>query len=256
MKARAASWRAGSAALMGTKYEPPWETCQEAVADQRALVANYYRLGRVGDRRNLPLLRAALRTEHDPAVRMAAAEAIYLSDPDSDAARRTFLESLDPAALGPLRALAAPDPTGPVLGSLADLAAEGDLDALSRLVEISPAAAGDPGLWELLSSLWEEVGRGVPEQAMAALRSSAPAASDAALAAMARGIAHASEPEHPFVAAARGAALASDPAAAAFGSALARQLDERIAAARSMQAAPPAIMGPGKPAAPGTGAGG
>ncbi|HEX8907594.1 MAG TPA: D-alanyl-D-alanine carboxypeptidase/D-alanyl-D-alanine-endopeptidase, partial [Anaeromyxobacteraceae bacterium] len=131
----------------------------EAAADVKAHLASYYRLGRSGDPRNVAFLRTAQQTEGDPVLRVAAAEAVYLSEPDSEAGRRAFLDGVaadGSASFARLRALGAElESPAPVLGSLADLAAEGVQEALARLVELTPAAAADPALSDRMGELWE-----------------------------------------------------------------------------------------------------
>ena len=183
-----------------------------------------------GDRRNLPLPahRGALRE----AIRWcapSAAEAVYLSDPYGETARRTFLEAVpaDAEVLLRLRAAAGPEAPSPLLGSLADLAAEGVPEALSRLVELSPAGSRDPALDSEISETWVEVARTAPEETLAALRAASEAGSAAALSALARGLARAREPSHPFAVAVRRAAAEGDGDLAEFARALAPKLTEQ-----------------------------
>ena len=142
-----------------------------------ARIATYYRLGQAGDARNLAFLRSAARLEDDPAVRLAASEAVYLSDPDGDGARRLFLDAAAPvpALLARLRAAAAAPPDWPVVTSLADLAAEGVAEAILRLAELSAA-----GMETELSGVWSEVAASAPEETAAALLSAPDAPARAA----------------------------------------------------------------------------
>jgi serine-type D-Ala-D-Ala carboxypeptidase/endopeptidase (penicillin-binding protein 4) len=131
-----------------------------------ARIASYYRLGRATDARNLAFLRSAARLEEDPAVRLAAAEAVYLSDPDGDGARRVFLDAVtpSPAVLARLRAAAGTPPEWPVVTSLSDLAAEGVTEAILRLADLSAA-----GMESELAGVWGEVAASAPEETAAAL---------------------------------------------------------------------------------------
>ncbi len=225
----------------------PAPGAEEATADLKAHLATYYRLGRSGDARNVPFLRTALRTEGDPVLRMAAAEAVYLSDPDSDSARRAFLDGVaaDAPSFGRLRTLGAGlEAPAPVLGSLADLAAEGDGDALSRLTQLTAAAMAEPGLADGLAELWEEVARSAPDETVRALRAAPAPAAGAAVGLIARGIARADEP-HPLPAAVRRAQTDADGELAAYARALAPRLDEQVAAARAvLKSGPAATIGP------------
>ncbi len=218
----------GEAVALATAPATPAPGAAEDAA-QRAHVATYRRLGAAGDRRNLPLLRTAVRSERDPVVRAVAAEAVYLSDPYGETARRTFLEAVpaDAEVLLRLRAAAGPEAPSPLLGSLADLAAEGVPEALSRLVELSPAGARDPALDSEISETWVEVARTAPEETLAALRAASEAGSAAALSALSRGLARAREPSHPFAVAVRRAAAEGDGDLAEFARALAPKLTEQ-----------------------------
>jgi D-alanyl-D-alanine carboxypeptidase/D-alanyl-D-alanine-endopeptidase (penicillin-binding protein 4) len=217
-----------------------------ALADLRSRLETYRRLGQAGDRRNVPFLRSALRTERDPVLRMAAAEAAYLSEPDSEGTRRAFLETVltDRESLARLRELAGgPDRAAPALGSLADLASEGIGEAVARFLDLAPAAAGDPGLAGPYAEALDEVARNAPDEVAAGLRSAAPEAAEAALAALAARLAPGGEAEHPLLASLRAAAEGSDEARAGQARELARRLGERLAQARSAPAAaapPPA----------------
>ncbi|GEJ56726.1 D-alanyl-D-alanine carboxypeptidase/D-alanyl-D-alanine endopeptidase [Anaeromyxobacter diazotrophicus] len=227
----------------------------EAAADVKAHLATYYQLGRSGDPRNVAFLRTALETEGDPALRVAAAEAVYLSEPDSESGRRAFLDGVaaeGAASFERLRALGAElESPAPVLGSLADLAAEGEKEALARLVELTPAAAADPALSDRMGELWEDVARNAPDEVVRALQAAPDPAAGASLAAIARGVARAQEAQHPLPDAIRRAQADPDPAVAAYARALGPRLDEQLAAARAvLQAGPAPVMGPA--AKPGT----
>jgi D-alanyl-D-alanine carboxypeptidase/D-alanyl-D-alanine-endopeptidase (penicillin-binding protein 4) len=172
-----------------------------------ALVRTYYELGRQGDRRNLPFLRSALRTESDPAVRMAVGECVYLSDPEGEAARRAFLDALEPSAFPALvSAAGTTDRPEPVLGSLSELAADGNAEAVGRLLElVGPAAGAGEPLLDAVADALADVAAGAPEEVLAGLAGNGRAA-DAALGALARGLARSGEREHPFPAALAAAA--------------------------------------------------
>jgi D-alanyl-D-alanine carboxypeptidase/D-alanyl-D-alanine-endopeptidase (penicillin-binding protein 4) len=238
------------AALAGAGRPPaagPPPAPPGALADLRTRLATYYGLGLAGDRRNLPFLRSALRTEHDPVLRMAAAEAVYLSNPDSEASRRAFLDavSTDPESLSRLRALAGGlDLSAPVVGSLADLASEGNGEAVARFLELAPAAAGDPSLAAPYAEALDEVARNAPDEVAAGLRSAPAAAADAALAALVTRLGRGEEEGHPLLASLRAAAADPDEERAAAARDLARRLGERLAQARAAPAQPAA---PGAP---------
>ncbi len=122
-------------------------------AEERSRIAKYVALGDGKDKKNLASLRTSARIERDPAVKLAAADALFRVDAESGTG--PLLEALpaQPEAaltlLGRLRALEpahASAPGYPVLGSLFDLAADGNPDAMSRLLALCPLAVS-PELW-------------------------------------------------------------------------------------------------------------
>jgi D-alanyl-D-alanine carboxypeptidase/D-alanyl-D-alanine-endopeptidase (penicillin-binding protein 4) len=229
---------------------PPPAAVEEAAADVKAHLAIYRRLALAGDHRNVAFLRTALKAERDPVLRLTEAEAVYLSDRDSESGRREFLDVLnvEGGSIPRLRALAPSEPGGPVpvLGSLAELASEGSADALARLVEVTPLALADPALAEPLAEIWEEVSRDVPDELLRALRAAPAPAADAALASIARGVASSKEPAHPFADAVQRAQRDPDAPLAAYASALGSRFEEQLTAAKAViRAGPPATIGPG-----------
>ncbi|HEY7724718.1 MAG TPA: D-alanyl-D-alanine carboxypeptidase/D-alanyl-D-alanine-endopeptidase [Anaeromyxobacteraceae bacterium] len=234
---------AGGAAA-GAQAAPaaPAAPAVEEAADERARVATWYRLGLAGDSRNARFLRLEARGEREPALRMAAAEAAFLAAPDVGAGRRLFLDAVAEGgtSLSRLRALAADlDLEAPVLGSLADIAGDGNGEALLLLLELGPSAMAEPGLARAWAGALDEVARDAPEETAAALRGAAPAVADAALAALAGALA-AEGAEHPVAAALRAAAADSDETRAGPARELGRRLLERAAEARRARGERPA----------------
>jgi D-alanyl-D-alanine carboxypeptidase/D-alanyl-D-alanine-endopeptidase (penicillin-binding protein 4) len=228
--------------------------------DLPAKVKTYYALGRAGDRRNLAFLRSALLSERDPALRLAIAECLYLSDPDGQTARRAFLDALpqDPAPFVRLWTAAgagAPGADAPVLPSLGDLAAEASADALSRLVDLAPAGAADGGLARALADVLADVAAMAPAELVAALRSASPAAQEAAVGALGAGIARSDEREHPFLATVRELAARPDEAGA-FARDLQPRLAAAVTAANAARAAPTLVPSSGTLPAHAPGGGG
>lgn len=224
------------------------------LADLEAHAAAYAKLADERDSRNLPLLRTALRTERDPVLRMVAAEAAYLSDPDSATARRTFLENvaIDSQSFGRLRAISSSPGDPRVLGSLADLAAEGNAEALSLLVEVA-AAARDPAGADALADLCAEVAASAPGELVEALRVASADGADAFVTALARGLVRARDPAHPFPPAVARAEAQGSPEMAEFARVLGPRLAERTAAAEAALRVPtpaPASPLPVAPPAP------
>jgi len=227
------------AAIALARGAPAAATPAAAPADLTASVRTYYALGRAGDRRNLHLLRSALRAEGEPALRLAISECIYLSDPDGETSRRTFLEAIpaDPQVLGRLWAASQGEEAAPVLPSLGDLAAEGNAEALVKLIEIAPASALDGKLAASIADLVAEVAATAPEELVLALRVAPAAAQEAAVGALGAGLARSDERDHPFPAALRALGeKEGDPGA--FARALAPRLVDAVAAAAAARAAP------------------
>jgi D-alanyl-D-alanine carboxypeptidase/D-alanyl-D-alanine-endopeptidase (penicillin-binding protein 4) len=205
-------------------------------------VRTYYALGRAADPRNVQFLRTALRTEQDPALKLAIAECVYLSDPDGETSRRTFLDAVpqDPEVLARLWSAAeagAPGVQAPVLPSLGDLAADGSADALARLVELAPAAAADGRLAATIAEVTTDVAAIAPEELVAAVRAAPAAAQDAAVGAIGAGLARSEEREHPFALALRAIAERQDEQGA-FARALKPRLDAAVVAGAAARAAP------------------
>jgi len=213
--------------------------------DAAARVAAYYRIAEAHDPRNVHFLRTALRGEGDPAVRMAAAEAVYLSEPDGDGSRRAFLEAVvpDPAALRRLRDLAG-DAEAPVVRSLAALAAEGVPDALVALAELAQAGMGPE-----LAPTWAEVAAIAPQETLDLLLSAPDAEADAVLASLAAGVKPGEAPRHPLLSAALRAGE-GDAAGAARARELAARLEGRLSSAPAREAPGPASAGAAVPAPP------
>ncbi len=212
-------------------------------------VKTYYALGRAGNPRNLPFLRTALRSEKDPALRLAIAECVYLSDPDGETSRRTFVEALpqDPRALARLWTAAgagAPDAAAPVLPSLGDLAADSHSDALARLVELAPATALDGALARSFAEVVADVAAVAPEELVNAIGAASPLAQEAAIGALGAGLERSGEREHPFLAALREVAGRNDEQGAR-ARALQPRLNEAIGASAAARAVPSLVPASG-----------
>jgi D-alanyl-D-alanine carboxypeptidase/D-alanyl-D-alanine-endopeptidase (penicillin-binding protein 4) len=209
-----------------------------APGDLAATARTYLTMGRAGDPRNVTFLRGALRTETDPALRLAIAESLYLSEPDGDGAARVLVDALADAgpALARLWAAMPEDDPPPVVASLGDLAGAGDPDAIARLVELAqPAAPG--ALPAAIADRLAEVAAASPEPLVGALGAALPATQESAIAALAAGIARWEEQEHPFPAALR-ALAAKESELAPFARALEPRLAEAIRAGEARRATP------------------
>jgi len=231
-------------------------------AELRARIATYSALASAGERKNLPFLRSALRTERDPLLRVVLADAVYRSDPDQGGG--ALLDAMPPSAdlflrlrsIG--RELSLPVPA---VSSLLDLAVDGSTEALARLFSLAPLALGpqrDEQLASLLSDGLLDVGEASPDEMISALRAAPPPQAQAALQLVDSGLAEAGTDRlHYPLAQSLRAALAQPGVAASQLDGWLAVLERRPApagqsvprppvAAASPQVAPPA---PAQPAA-------
>src|SRR5262249_27063796 len=122
------------------------ETSVGPLEEVTSRVRTYLSVGKQGDKRNIPFLRTAWRSERDPAVRAAVAESLYQSNPDDYVGARALLDSFSSgeAVYGRLRKVAKLlGVEVPGFSSIAELAAQGNAEALSRLIELARACQGD-----------------------------------------------------------------------------------------------------------------
>lgn len=150
-----------------------------------------------GDPRNLPQLFATLKSERDPALRAIVAEAVYRSDPANPAAVRALIDHADlrPEGFGRLVSLARSEKLAtPLIASLMSLAAEGDVDALSKVVEIAGMVRADPPLGEEIRGPLQEVARNAADELIAVLESALPRTRETALELIANGLQRAADP--------------------------------------------------------------
>jgi D-alanyl-D-alanine carboxypeptidase/D-alanyl-D-alanine-endopeptidase (penicillin-binding protein 4) len=211
-------------------------------------------LGKQADRRNTPFLRTAWRTEKDPAVRAVVAESLYQSNPDDYVAARILLDSFaaNEAVYGRLRKIALLlDIEVPGFPSVVELAAQGNIEALSRLIELGSAAAGDEGAQKDVSEGLAEVSRTAPDELLAALRSAEFAERDTATTLLAKGLTKAADSEHPFWPALRKMNGSVDERAAAFAKELEVAMSRKMAAEK-VPVIQPAATNESKPPEPQT----
>jgi D-alanyl-D-alanine carboxypeptidase/D-alanyl-D-alanine-endopeptidase (penicillin-binding protein 4) len=229
------------AAARGTPAAAPDAPAENLVT----AIKTYYALGRAGDPRNVHLLRSALRAEKDPALRLAIAECVHLSDPDGDTSARTFLEAIpaDLQALARLWTAGAGEDPRPVLRSLGDLAGEGTPEAVAKLVEIAPASLLDPALGAAIGDELASVAASAPDELVAALHAAPAAAQDAAVGALGSGLARSGERDHPFAAALR-ALGQKDGDEGAYARALEPRVAEAVKASEAARAAPALVPVP------------
>lgn len=172
-----------------------------AIAELRARVNTYSNLGKLADKRNLPFLRSALSTEHDPVLRAVVADAIYRSEPESSV--QMLLDNVPPTsdAFARLRAVGQElNIATPLVSSLIDVAAEGNADAIDRTLTLAHQAKGDEATSATFADGLQEVGRNAPDELFEALRHCTDEVRDDGLVLLERGISQSDEKgTHPFL---------------------------------------------------------
>jgi D-alanyl-D-alanine carboxypeptidase/D-alanyl-D-alanine-endopeptidase (penicillin-binding protein 4) len=190
---------ARDAALVALSGQQPPES---SPAELKARIATYAALSQSTDKKNLPFLRTALRTERDPLVRAVVADALYRSDPDVGGGALLEATQASPDLFVRLRALGRELSLPlPLVPSLLDLAAEGSSEALSRVLAVTPLARGpqhDEPLERALSEGLVDVGEASPEETLAALRAAPAAQAQAAVELIALGLLQAGADSQKF----------------------------------------------------------
>jgi len=189
-------------------------------AELKARLATYSQLATTPDKKNLPFLRTALRTERDPLLRVALADALYRSDPEQGGG--ALLEALPPSPELFLRLRNAGREQSlpvPAVSSLLDLAVDGSPEALLRLLSLAPLAQGqgrDEQLAQLMTDGLVEVGEASPDEMLAALRLVPQQQAQAAIELVSAGLLQAStDPQHyPLSDALRAAIAPAQPGTA------------------------------------------
>lgn len=224
---------------------PAWEP-KTPIDVLGARMVTYYNLGKAADARNALLLRTALRSEPDPAVRAVIAEALYRSEPEDGSARAAVLEAFSaaPEVYGRLREAAerVSLPT-PLVDTLVDLAAEGNGEALAQLLDLAARRPDDLALLAEVGAGLAAVGSVAPSELLAALSGASGDVQSVAVRLLGRALAEAAEEgtegapasagsgRHPFTLAVASAAESDDPDLATFARALGARLTASIAAA-------------------------
>ncbi|MFT3709866.1 MAG: D-alanyl-D-alanine carboxypeptidase/D-alanyl-D-alanine-endopeptidase [Archangium sp.] len=210
----------------------------------------YVGLAQKGERRNVALLRTAWRSERDPAVRAIIADALYQSDPREGANVRTLLDS----------ALATDDVYGrikkasleagfnlPVLPSLVELAASGNVDAAARLFDFVKVDASDEKMSAWLSEQLAVVATDAPQELLLALKSTPEADRSVIIDSLVRGMVKAGQPDAPLWGTLRQTQGAADPALASFAKQLEVTLSLKVAEARAPVGSNTTPVGPQPP---------
>lgn len=223
---------------------------QASPADEaRARLKTYLQLGSQADRRNVAFLRTAWRNERDPALRAAVADSIYQSNPQDYIGVRALLDSFAASDDVYLRLRLLSRALGvetPGVSSLVTIAAEGNPEALARLVELARAAGSDEHAKSDLAVAFSEVARTAPEELVHALQAASILDREAALTLLAKGLEREADPDHPFWPAVRQLMGATEPTRAAFAKELESGLSQRIAQDKA-QALPQAKPPPAPP---------
>ncbi|WP_309890535.1 D-alanyl-D-alanine carboxypeptidase/D-alanyl-D-alanine-endopeptidase [Archangium sp.] len=219
-----------------------------ASAEVTSRVKTYLALGGQRDSRNIGFLRTAWRSEKDPAVRAVVAESLYQSNPQDYLGVRTLLDSYSAGAdvYGRLRTVARElSVEVPGLGSLVELAANGNAEALSRIIELAGASAGDVASEGEMAEGLGAVARTAPEELVQALRTASNADREMATTLLARGLIQTAEAEHPFWKALKKSLGSSDPKLAEFSRGLEGSLSRKVAEEKApKQLVPTQVVAP------------
>ena len=205
-------------------------------------VKTYLALGSQRDARNIGFLRTAWRSERDPAVRAVVAESLYQSNPQDYLGVRTLLDSYSAGTdvYGRLRAVARELSVDvPGLGSMVELAASGNAEALSRVIELSSAATGDATSETEMAEGLGAVARTAPEELVLALKGASAKDREVATTLLARGLVLAGEAEHPFWKALKKSLGSTDTKLAEFARGLDGALSRKVAEEKAPK---PAVM--------------
>jgi D-alanyl-D-alanine carboxypeptidase/D-alanyl-D-alanine-endopeptidase (penicillin-binding protein 4) len=206
----------------------------------KARLETYVRLAQQGERRNVALLRTAWRSEKDPAVRAIIAHALYQSDPREGASVRMLLDSAWATEDVYGRIKRASLEAGfdlPVLPSLVELAASGNVEATNRLFEFVRVDAADERASAWLAEQLAVIATDAPQELLVALKSAAEPDRAAAVDALVLGLVKAARADAPLWSALRQAQGAADPSMVAFSKSLEVTLSQKIAQARAPGAA-------------------
>lgn len=239
----------GGDAAVAMAQPPAWEP-KTPVDVLAARMTTYHHLGQAADTRNGRLLRTALRSEPDPAVRAVIAEALYKSDPQDGAARVAVLEAFSaaPEVYGRLRQAAERVKLPlPLVDSLIELAAGGSTDAVGLLLGLAEQRPDDDAMLAAVGAGLAEIGSAAPRDLIAALNEVSGESQAVAVQLLGRALAvpvRLTEAEasqrHPFATALATAASGDDPTLATFAKTLETRLTASIAAAAASAQTPAA----------------
>ena len=221
-------------------------------AELKQRLTTYVGLAQQGETRNVALLRTAWRSEKDPAVRAIIADALYKSDPREGANVRVLLDSASASEDVYGRIKKASQEAGfdlPVLPSLVELAAAGNVEASLRLFEFVKADLSDEHASAWLSEQLAVVATDAPQELLLALKALPEADRAPVIDSLVRGMVKAAQPDAPLWSAIKKNEGAADPAMVEFARGLEVLLSTRIAEAKAPGAAQQADPASGNSAA-------
>jgi D-alanyl-D-alanine carboxypeptidase/D-alanyl-D-alanine-endopeptidase (penicillin-binding protein 4) len=185
----------------GTETMPDSALAAIGPPDVKARVATFASLAKAPNPDNLPFLRSAWRVEQDPILRAVIAEVIYRTDPENGVASLIDSVPADGALFAKLRTIGQElqIPT-PMVSSLIDVAAEGNPDALDKLIGLAHQTRDDAETNTLLADGLQEIGRTAPDELVEAIQRAPADVSVEAIALLGQGIASSDDKAgHPFL---------------------------------------------------------
>jgi D-alanyl-D-alanine carboxypeptidase/D-alanyl-D-alanine-endopeptidase (penicillin-binding protein 4) len=213
-----------------------------SVEDLEARMKIYSEMAAKAEKRNAPFLRTVWRSEKDPAVRAAIADALYRSDSTEWANARILLDTVAPSeeVFGRLRKAARHlSLEVPTVGPVTEVAATGNAEALQKLFELTRAASGtdDDKLKNELSDALASIANEAPNEMIYALKVAPAREGESALDAMAAGFVRAAKVDAPWWAALKEAQGSLDPRTVDAARRVEATLSQKIAEAKAMPAA-------------------
>jgi D-alanyl-D-alanine carboxypeptidase/D-alanyl-D-alanine-endopeptidase (penicillin-binding protein 4) len=134
------------------------------------------------------------------------------------------------------------------VGSLLDIAAEGNAEALSRTVELAALSQGDPVLTPELAEAFDQISRNAPDELLAALKAAPADSATAALTLVAQGNAASTEGDSPLSKAIARAEAGKDADLAAYAKTVEPDYAARLTEAKAKPK--PAVVAADAPKAP------
>jgi D-alanyl-D-alanine carboxypeptidase/D-alanyl-D-alanine-endopeptidase (penicillin-binding protein 4) len=229
------------------------ENAVGSLEELKTRVKTYLSVGKQTEKRNLAFLRTAWRSERDPAARTVIADALYQSNPQDYVGQRALLDSfvLNGDVYDRLKKVAGElHVPVPGVASVLDLAAEGNLEALARAIELARQVGEDKVAREELAEGLADAAKAAPEELIVVLRNANATDREAATAVLSHGLVRAADSDHPFWPTLRKFMGAVDAELAAFARGLESSLASRIAQEKAPEipVVPAVGKAPAKPA--------